>query len=102
MQTESSYSHGGVILLTKMTKEVKVDREGWVLKPKEIRDKIGLKPGRKARLKIENESITITAPVSPEEFIKELEGCITEGVPTIDHLKLKNMWEPAENRENRT
>jgi hypothetical protein len=59
-----------------------------------------LKPGKKARLKIENENVIITALVSPEEFITEMEGCITQGVPIIDPLKLKNIWKPAESREN--
>lgn len=64
--------------------------------PKDIRDKAGLKPGGKARLKMEKENIIISAPVSPEEFIKEMEGCIREGVPTMDPLELKKMWEPEQ------
>jgi hypothetical protein len=40
-------------------------------------------------LKIEKE-------ISAEEFIKEMEGCIKEGTPVIDPLKLKKMWEPTE------
>jgi len=33
-------------------------------------------------------------PVSPQEFIKEMEGCIKEGTPTINPLDLKKMREP--------
>jgi AbrB family looped-hinge helix DNA binding protein len=76
--------------------EVTVDKKGRVLIPKEVRDKVGLRTGGKARLKIEKENIVIMPPISPEEFIKEMEGCIREGNPTIDPLKLKKMWEPAE------
>ncbi len=77
-----------------MTEEVIVDDKGRILIPKEAREKIGLQVGGKARLKIEKEKIIIMAPISPEEFINELEGCIKEGTPTIDPLNLKKIWEP--------
>jgi len=73
--------------------EVSVDDKGRVLIPKEVRDKVGLKAGGKARLKVENEKIIIMPPISPEEFIEEMEGCIREGTPAIDPLKLKKIWE---------
>ena len=73
--------------------EVKVDDKGRVLIPKEARNKLGLKAGGKARLKVEDKRIIIMPPISPEEFIKEMEGCIKEGTPTIDPLKLKKIWE---------
>ena len=78
------------------TQEVNVDHKGRVQIPKAIRDKVGLHTGGKARLKIEKENIIIMPPISPEEFIKEMEGCIKEGTPIIDPLKLKKMWEPTE------
>ncbi len=81
------------------TEEIAVDNKGRVLIPKEARDRVGLKPGGKARLKVEKENIIIMPPISPEEFIKEMEGCIKEGTPTIDPLKLKEMWEPATKRK---
>jgi AbrB family looped-hinge helix DNA binding protein len=76
--------------------EVTVDNKGRVLIPKEVREKVGLQVGGKARLKIEKENIVIMPPISPEEFIKEMEGCIKEGVPLIDPLKLKKIWESSE------
>ena len=94
------FSHSGNDIGGKMsTEEVTVDDKGRVLIPKEIRDKIGLRAGGKARLKIEKENIIIMPPISPEEFIKEMEGCIREGTPAIDPLKLKKMWEPAEKQK---
>ena len=81
------------------TEEVAVDCKGRVLIPKEIREKVGLQPGGKARLRVEKESIIIMPPISPEEFIEEMEGCIREGIPTIDPLKLKKMWAPAERKK---
>ena len=76
--------------------EVIVDQKGRVQIPKAIRDKVGLHVGGKARLKIEKENIVIMPPISPEEFTKEMEGCIKEGTPNIDPLKLKKMWEAPE------
>jgi AbrB family looped-hinge helix DNA binding protein len=81
------------------TEEVAVDCKGRVLIPKEVRDRVGLQLGGKARLKVENETVVIMPPISPEEFIKEMEGCIKEGTPTIDPLKLKEIWEPKEKQK---
>jgi AbrB family looped-hinge helix DNA binding protein len=76
------------------TEEIIVDCKGRVQIPKKVREKVGLQLGGKAMLKVEHNTIIIMPPISPEEFIKELEGCITEGTPDIDPLKLKEMWEP--------
>jgi AbrB family looped-hinge helix DNA binding protein len=85
------------LILGKMTvEEVTVDQKGRVQIPKSIRDRVGLHVGGKARLKIEKENIVIMPPISPEEFIKEMEGCIKGGTPNTDPLKLKKMWEPTE------
>ncbi len=78
--------------------EVIVDRKGRVLMPKAMRDKVGLQVGGKARLKIKKENIVIMPPISAEEFIKEMEGCIKQSTATIDSLKLKIIWEPIKNK----
>ena len=80
--------------------EVDIDDKGRVLIPKKVRDKVGLKTGRKARMKIENGRIIIMPPISPEEFIDEMEGCIKEGIPKISPLKLKEIWEAKENKSD--
>lgn len=90
----------GLILVGKMvTEEVTVDCKGRILIPKDIREKVGLRAGAKARLKIEKENVILMPPVSPEEFIREMEGCIKEGTPTIDPLKLKDIWAPQERKK---
>jgi AbrB family looped-hinge helix DNA binding protein len=76
------------------TEEVTVDEKGRILIPKATREKIGLRTGGKARLKVEKERIVIMPPISPEDFIREMEGCIKEGTPAIEPLDLKKMWEP--------
>lgn len=81
-----------------MEQEILLDNKGRILIPKEAREKIGLQTGGKARLKIEKKKLIIMAPVSPEEFIQELEGCITEDTPTINPLDLKKIWEPKTER----
>jgi len=39
----------------------------------------------------------IILPISAEDFIKELEGCIKGGDVTIDPLKLKKIWDHSKN-----
>jgi len=82
-----------------ITEEVTVDTKGRILIPKEFREKVGLQVGARAQLKIDKKNIVIMPPVSAEEFIKEMEGCIKEGHPTIDPLTLKNMWTPQEHQK---
>ena len=74
--------------------EVFIDDKGRILIPKKAREKIGLLTGGKARLKVENKKIIIMPPISPEDFIQEMEGCIKEGTPTINPLDLKKIWDP--------
>ena len=63
-----------------------------------MRDKVGLRAGGKARLKIEKKNIVIMPPISAEEFIKEMEGCIKHSTATIDPPNLKKIWEPIKNK----
>lgn len=82
--------------------ETTVDDRGRILIPKEMRDRLGLKPGSPARLEVEEGKLVITPALSPDEFIGRMEGCITEGEPTIDPLRLKEMWEgpPRRSEQN--
>ena len=81
------------------TEDIVVDCKGRILIPKNVRERIGLQLGGKARLKVEHGSVVIMPPISPEEFIKEMEGCIQEGSSKIDPLCLKDMWEPAKKQK---
>ena len=51
--------------------------------------------GVKLKLVVEKSKVVLTKSLSPEEFIKEMEGCVTEdtSVPQIDPLRLKEIWE---------
>ena len=66
-------------------KNIKEAIEGYL----EAKTKIS---GRKA----EGDNIVIIPSTSPEKFFKEMEGCIKEGTTTMDPMKLKKMWEPAD------
>jgi AbrB family looped-hinge helix DNA binding protein len=81
------------------TEEIEVDHKGRILIPKAVRSKVGLQLGGKARLKVEKDKLIIMPPISPDEFIKEMEGCIKKGTPTVDPLKLKELWEPAKKQK---
>ncbi|MFQ6086041.1 MAG: AbrB/MazE/SpoVT family DNA-binding domain-containing protein [Candidatus Bathyarchaeia archaeon] len=78
-----------------MPGEVTVDRKGRVVIPRELREELGLHEGSKVRLALEEKRIVMTTPVSPEEFIGEMEGCVKEGspIPKMDLLELKGIWE---------
>mgnify|MGYP002154706852 CR=1 FL=1 len=93
------FSHCGNWAVGTMMLEVTVDDRGRILIPKEVRDKVGLQAGRKARLEVEGHNIIVMPPVSPEEFIAEMEGCIRKGAPTIRPSDLKRMWEPRVSQE---
>jgi len=82
-----------------MSLEVAVDEKGRILIPKEVRDKVGLKAGKRARLEVKGQNIIVMPPISPEEFIAEMEGCIKKGTPTIRPSDLKKMWEPKVSQE---
>jgi bifunctional DNA-binding transcriptional regulator/antitoxin component of YhaV-PrlF toxin-antitoxin module len=85
----------GINIVGQMTEEeVVIDDKGRILIPNATRKKVGLQIGGKARLKIEKQKIIIIPPVSPEEFINEMEGCIKEGTTAINPLELKKIWEP--------
>lgn len=81
--------------------EVTVDDRGRILIPKKIRERVGLQPGSGARLEVEDNRLIITPPLSPEKFIQQMEGCITEGEPSLDPLKLKEIWEQPQNQGRR-
>jgi len=79
--------------------EVVIDDRGRILIPKEIRDRLGLQPGNAARLEVEEGKLIIMPPLSPSDFIRQMEGCIRKAEPVMDPLKLKEMWERAPKKQ---
>jgi len=78
-----------------MVEEAVVDRKGRIVIPIHLRQGLGLREGAKVKLTLEEGKIFITRQVTPEEFVREMEGCIKEGspIPKTDPLELKRIWE---------
>jgi len=80
-----------------LAEEASIDPKGRILIPIKIRKALRLHEGSKVRLKLIGEKIIITRPLTPEEFISEMEGFVKEGspIPEVNPLKLKRIWEKA-------
>jgi AbrB family looped-hinge helix DNA binding protein len=78
-----------------MVEEGVIDEKGRIAIPKRLRERLDLKEGSRVKLVSENGRIVIMKPVSPDEFIREMEGFVKEGSPVqkADPLKLKEIWE---------
>jgi AbrB family looped-hinge helix DNA binding protein len=72
-----------------------IDDKGRVAIPKRLREKLDLREGSKVKMVSENGKIVIMKPLTPNEFIHEMEGFIKEGstVQKANPLKLKEIWE---------
>ncbi|MHA2250926.1 MAG: AbrB/MazE/SpoVT family DNA-binding domain-containing protein [Candidatus Kariarchaeaceae archaeon] len=69
---------------------IKVEERGRILIPKEIRDKLGLKPGSELEIILEEGKIKILPKMILSEISTELKGCVKES--NIDPLKVKEIW----------
>jgi len=78
-----------------MVEEAIVDKKGRIVIPAHLRQGLGLREGTKVKLALEEGKILMMRPVTPEEFIHEMEGCIKEDfpIPKINPLELKKIWE---------
>ncbi|MEM3526019.1 MAG: AbrB/MazE/SpoVT family DNA-binding domain-containing protein [Candidatus Jordarchaeaceae archaeon] len=78
-----------------MVGEAVIDIKGRIAIPKQLRESLNLREGTKVKLLLEEGKIVIMKPVTPEEFIREMEGFIKEGSPIqkANPLKLKELWE---------
>jgi AbrB family looped-hinge helix DNA binding protein len=78
-----------------MVEEAVIDDKGRIAIPKRLREVLDLRKGTKVRLLLEDGKIVVMKPVSPEEFILEMEGFIKEDSPVqkANPLKLKEIWE---------
>jgi AbrB family looped-hinge helix DNA binding protein len=77
-----------------MVDESVMDDKGRVAIPKRLRDELDLREGSKVKIVSENGKIVIMKPLTPDEFINEMEGFIKEGskVQKTASLKLKEIW----------
>lgn len=83
-------------MLKMCSSEVTIDAKGRILIPEGILEKAKLRRGGEARLEIVDGKLVITRLILPQEFIQEMEGCITEGKPKLEPLSLKKTWKTNE------
>ncbi|OLS22043.1 MAG: hypothetical protein HeimC2_30970 [Candidatus Heimdallarchaeota archaeon LC_2] len=69
---------------------IKVEDRGRILIPKEIRDKLGLKPGSELEIILEEGKIKILPKMTLSQVSGELKGCVKKS--KIDPLKVKEIW----------
>ena len=69
---------------------IKVEDRGRIIIPKEIRDKLGLKPGSELEIILEEGKIKILPKMTLSQVFEELKGCIKKS--KIDPLKVKEIW----------
>jgi AbrB family looped-hinge helix DNA binding protein len=74
--------------------EVKVDAKKRVVLPDDVRRKAGVKTGTRLRVTSRDGAIVLMKSISPEEFVKKMEGSLKEGSPVraADPLRLKEIW----------
>jgi len=56
-----------------------IDGKGRVTIPKELRERLGLEPGERVRLNVEDGRLVVRPQVSRDEFVEAMEGCIHGG-----------------------
>jgi len=78
-----------------MVEEATMDKKGRIVIPRHFREGLGLREGAKVRLVMEEGKIVVMRLVTPEEFVRKMEGCVKEGsqIPKINPLELKKIWE---------
>jgi len=78
-----------------MVEDTVIDDKGRIAIPKRLREELDLREGSKVKLLSEDGKIVIMKPMTPNEFIREMEGFIKEGstVQKANPLKLKEIWE---------
>ena len=67
-----------------------LDDRGRVVIPKELREKLGLRPDQRFLVEVRGEEIVLKPAVDAEKFIAELKGCV-HGSRIKPH-ELKEIW----------
>lgn len=73
--------------------EVVLDSKGRIALPKGIRETLGLREGVRVKVTVEGKRIVLAPPVSPDEFVREMEGYVKREIQG-EPLEVKKIWEP--------
>jgi len=80
-----------------MSGDRRIDAEGRVTIPQELRDRLGLEPGTEVRIEVKNGEILVRPAVDRTTAAESLRGCIDdetrrEDAVPIDPLSSKDEW----------
>ncbi|MBI2675842.1 MAG: AbrB/MazE/SpoVT family DNA-binding domain-containing protein [Candidatus Aenigmarchaeota archaeon] len=77
--------------MVKKMEKIRLEKQGRILIPKGVREKLGVRAGEEMSIQVERRGIVLRAFKSPKDFSAELKGCVKES--RIDPLTLKKIWE---------
>ncbi len=70
--------------------EVVIDERGRIVIPGKIRAELKLRPDQRLRIERRGRDLILHPAVNPEEFIRELKGCIPKS--KVEPEELKSIW----------
>lgn len=73
-----------------MQGETDIDERGRIVIPRELREKLKLRPAQKLRVEAKDHELILRAVLDPEEFIKEMKGCVSGS--KVKPEELKEIW----------
>ena len=70
-----------------MSGETDIDERGRVVIPRELREKLKLRPAQKLKVEARDHELILRTVLDPEEFIKEMKGCVSRSRAKPEELK---------------
>ena len=70
-----------------MEGETDIDERGRVVIPRDLREKLKLRPAQKLRVEARDHELVLRTVLSPEDFIKEMKGCVSRSKTKPEELK---------------
>jgi AbrB family looped-hinge helix DNA binding protein len=74
-----------------MGETTRIDDKGRVTVPKQIRERLNLRPNQDLYVELREREIVLKLAPTVKEFASSLKGCVSG--PTMDPLELKKMWD---------
>jgi len=70
--------------------KLSVEKQGRIIIPKKLREKLNIRAGKKIIVELEGNNIVLKPLRDASEFSAQLKGCVSES--KIDPLELKKIW----------